>query len=783
VTLFQQVASFLEAEGWDVAADAAGPSELVGTREELGGQDYVTVWCPSPTDMEHLRQWEPAMERRFAATVGRSGKKMLILDLDIGLTRRFRDLCKDNGVDIKAPIALFDRTFAWDDQAPKSRRGASAARKLREEGSDIAQRRVRQPYRGADGNDGDDLLEELARQFEGSAEWARPIILVTAPAGHGKTWLFRSLFSRLHKHFHEAKVRGENARRPLPLLPDYLQTAKATGLSGLIDEFLRTDVAAPMTRSAFEWMLTNGYGSWLIDGLDEVIARDGNFFEYLDHLILSADKVVTPRILLCVRDSLLSTSESLRTLVNEVGGLVTTYELQPWPRKSIDSYARMRLTKEHDWRMLSWIENRPQVLKLCGTPYYASLVADRVLADAGAGFIDIPEPDLVRDAIRAIIEREYTKDLKEHQLSIDEIQYLIRHAAMLQLQNTPRGIGVKEFKDDIGVLVSELDEDTQATVVAQVLKLSVFSADALHGHIRFTHDAVQEFLVAEQTLLNFGDRPGPFVDLLDHAEFPADSIALRIIADHVDARGAGDELIPLLYRARSGGQTTALRNLVAVVIRLRDASALLADAPLAGTDLSGLAFVELSLSNVDLTGATLQSVTFDRCNLTGLTLVDAVMDETRFVHCRPTLHAPSYGSMRGLISVIVDGERIETPSALVQLIRRAGKRAGASVDPCQSALRLRSLFKAMASPDGRSHRKQRTSLVKGAANSGSAAVLEHAIRAGFVSSVHGRASYECVRGPLYQDVVGFVRNLETTPEIIALLDELCSIDGCSHTGI
>jgi len=53
----------------------------------------------------------------------------------------------------------------------------------------------------------------------GSAEWSRPIILVTAPAGFGKTWLFQSLFARLHAHFHAAKQRQEKARRALPLLP------------------------------------------------------------------------------------------------------------------------------------------------------------------------------------------------------------------------------------------------------------------------------------------------------------------------------------------------------------------------------------------------------------------------------------------------------------------------------------------------------------------------------------------------------------------------------------
>jgi hypothetical protein len=112
------------------------------------------------------------------------------------------------------------------------------------------------------------------------------------------------------------------------------------------------------------------------------------------------------------RDSLLSTSDSLRKLVDEVDGWVTRFQLQPWKRESIATFARLRLTKEHDRRMMSWVDREPQVLTLCGTPYYAELVADRVKGDnVGLAVVDLPETELVRDAFRAILEREYGKDL------------------------------------------------------------------------------------------------------------------------------------------------------------------------------------------------------------------------------------------------------------------------------------------------------------------------------------------------------------------------------------
>lgn len=784
MTLLDQTATFLEAEGWEVTLGASGKSSVLGSREELGGQRYVTVWCPTADEMQLLRQWEPAMLRRIAEAAGRPGEKILLLDSQAGLSRSFREQFGATDVTMKAPIQFFDRTFSWDEVAHSGKRGASAARRLRDAGVEQARERVPQPYQDDNGNQGDDLFDELARRFESSAEWDKPIILVTAPAGYGKTMLFQSLFARLHEHFHSAKNRREQARRPLPLLPEHLGESNSSTLPSLVDQFLRTDVASPMSRAAFEWMLTNGYGSWLIDGLDEVIARDPNFFEYIESIILDAGKIVTPRILLCVRDSLLSTSDSLRTLVNEVDGLVTRYQLQPWKRNSIATYARMRLMKEHDWRMLAWVDHRPQVMSLCGTPYYATLVADRVDGDRGAGLVDIPESELIRDAIRAILEREYAKDLRPQQFSLDDLLYVLRDAAVLQLESAPRGIDIEPFGEEVSILVSELSAEEQERVLAQVLKLSVFSGAGERGRIRFTHDAVHEYLIADQAVSYFGDQPAQLLDLLNCGEFPMDSIALRIIAEHIDRHGGSDDLLPLLLRAKSAQQASALRNLVSVLMRLRDANTLLAEAPLAGQDLSGLTFTDLTFAGVSLAGANLESVTFDRCDLTGLDLTDATLAETRFNRCRPTLHAASYGTLRGLISVTIDGQqRIETASEFVAFLRRSGKRAGATVDPCQHALQLRALFKAMIGPDGRPRRKRRTSLVKGAASSATATVLDSAIRAGFVTPVQGRTTYECVRGSQYQTMVAFARNLETTPGITALLDGLCSIKGCTHIGL
>ena len=139
-----------------------------------------------------------------------------------------------------------------------------------------------------------------------------PVHLVIAPAGFGKSHLFRSLYAQLYDDFMAAKSEERRALRPLPLLPDYLASASAPTLKALVQSFLTTEVARPLRLESFEWMLTHGFACFLLDGLDEVIARDPHFFEYVYELLTRPDVPRPPKILICVRDSLLVSNRGLR---------------------------------------------------------------------------------------------------------------------------------------------------------------------------------------------------------------------------------------------------------------------------------------------------------------------------------------------------------------------------------------------------------------------------------------------------------------------------------------
>jgi len=158
-------------------------------------------------------------------------------------------------------------------------------------------------------------------------------------------------------------------------------------------------------------LLTHGHACWLLDGLDEVISRDPGFFEYILD-ICTRDNAAAPRILICVRDSLLSASQGLRDFVTQADELITEFRLLPWEIESLRSFAKIRLVDKAP-KFVATIEGRPNVLELCRTPYYAELLAQRVEDNASLQPLaeDYEEMDLLDDAVRSIIEREYDKGL------------------------------------------------------------------------------------------------------------------------------------------------------------------------------------------------------------------------------------------------------------------------------------------------------------------------------------------------------------------------------------
>jgi hypothetical protein len=787
VSLVDDAATFLEADGWSVIRRESDASLISAKRAGFGdASDQVHVWCASaPKNSGDLWRGESAMLKRFTDEAATPGQKFLLVETREGLSVDFqRQALRDFNVSIRVPIQFFDAPFKWDASFDSAAAGvaATAASRLRQRGGERAQNRTPQPFEATmTGASGGDLLTELVRRFASASEWTTPVLLVTAPAGFGKSVLFDSLYARLYEQFMTNKRQLQSARRPLPLLPEYIASASAPTLRGLVEAFLQTDVARPVRLESFEWMLTHGYASWLLDGLDEVISQDPHFFEYILDILTRPG---SPRIVICVRDSLLSASQGLRDFISEAREMVTEFRLLPWGVESLRTFAKMRVLKEPE-RFTLALEHRKTLKDLCGTPYYAELVAEKFDSPA----YSLPpeavytEIELLDEAVRSIIGREYEKGLlRLGAVQVNDVLELVYDVAVMELQSGTRGVSTEEIGELAAILLpDDLEDAERGRLVSQLQSLAVFRGTTEQGQVRFAQDVILEFLVGRRAGDYFRSNPSRFVQLLGWRPLPPDSLTLRVLKAQIESSGADDEVHEHLLGAAAN--PIAFRNLLQLVLSLARPERLLRQAPLERQDLSGIRFVNVDLDRVSLRGSNLESASFIGCKMAGCILAEATLHDTLFERSQEGLIGAEFGSLSGFISVSVDKKT--HIDAVEEFLRVIGQKPGPSkpvVGPCPTAMQLRSLFLKFVRPDGQARRDwlDERAVVAGRRFVDPSGVLRAAVGFGFFSWESSRKRYERTRGQLYADMVGFSRNLQISPTISSLLQDCCKIPGCAH---
>ena len=353
---------YLKAEDYDVIRH--GRHLLRGTRQGIAeATDFIFVWVPDRQELSNFRTSERPYISEFERIDSQypASKKFMLVESREGLSQDFVRMAKRYyGVEIRVPIQFFDTIFKWDESdAP------SAASDLHKRGNSRLRSRVRQPFTIAgEKNPDGDLLETLLTRLRGRNS-GKSIHIVVGPAGIGKTYLSESLFARLYASFIDDKREQRTLwMRPLPLLPEHMQSSSGPTVRALLDSFLLTEFARPLNRSVFEWQLANQLGVWLIDGLDEIISTDPGFFDYLlDLMTTEPDFKALPTIVICVRDSLFATNTELKEFCEENDDYVQVYELDKWGTSSIRQYASTTL-KEGAAEFLTVLQSRESLREL-----------------------------------------------------------------------------------------------------------------------------------------------------------------------------------------------------------------------------------------------------------------------------------------------------------------------------------------------------------------------------------------------------------------------------------
>lgn len=782
--LREQVKTFLEAEGFT----AGGRRQLVvGTRRTIGEDvEYMFVHVPEGYDPATFSSREAGLLHQFEETAkgNPTAPKFMIVPTLEGMSRAFSEgAAKWYKVKIRTPVQFFDTNFRWD-TSPET---ASAARELRDTGDQQRRLRVSQPY-SVPGTEqtGPDLLEALRHQLTNPLPKGKSIHIVTGPAGIGKSRLFEVLFADLHKSFMDYKARGGPAApRPFPLIPEYLPLADSQTLRSLSAAYLQTDFVRPLRVEVFQWMVTNGFAVWMLDGLDQVISQDPRFFDYLLDLMTLPGAPVKPRVLLCARDSLLASNAAFRELCDEYSEDVALYRLAEWGTDSKRHFAAIALSSSAKDFMAA-LSQRPSLNTLASIPYYCNLLSQAFRADQLKD--EYSETSLVQHALQSLLERDYDKGFIDRVLvEPAEAQEFLEAIASEDFAAGFRGVPTETVQQWARmVLPGKLPDEETERRSASMTNLGAFS-HASPGYIRFSQEVLEQYLLGRYFVRLFGNSPEVFVRELARRELPGDSLAIRLVVEHIKRGGHFRRLKELLYQ--SVAHKSAFKNILQIAAMSADKPSALQDVPFERQDVSNLCFRDLHFQGVSFRGCNLTDTEFVGCNLNATDFDEAILRNTGFLSLSPdALRGAQIGDLAKFYSMRVERGRVVSnhDEARKWFHSHTGERAR-MVEPCGAALQLRYFFNKFVYVDGTARRSWlgRAAILAGKRFHPSPEdVLNAAIRRGYLREEEGyRHRIHRPDGDAYSEFVGFAANLKLTVGIKLVLDDVCAKESCPHIPI
>jgi hypothetical protein len=776
---------YLEAEGFEVSR--RGSDLLIGNRLAVGEErEFVYVWVLGVSEPEAIRSREGAYLARFkeAADSHPAAQRILLVDSRVGLSREFEaGAHRWYDVKVRTPAQFFDTAFKWEG-APET---ASALLRLKERGDAARRWRVPQPFRLADGEEGQDLLPRLRDGIMTPVDEGKPISLVIGPAGMGKTVLLATLFAQLYEDFQDRKRQQVLAPRPLVLLPEHVPLGDVPTVRSILRGFLSAEFARPLGQGVFEWRLTHGLACWLLDGLDEIISLDPGFFDDLLDLLTRPGpgaRVGPMRIVVSVRDALLATNEAIREFLDVAGDLVEVYELAPWSSDGKRRFAESELGNRAD-NLLKWVSATAAANRLSGIPYYYKLIVDAFRTGTLSG--DIDEVTLLSMAFRSILQRDVEKGIVNLSVTPEEdVVEFAESIAVEDMRNGFRGVSIDVARDWARlILPPDLPEGAADRWLASLTQLALFSRGGL-GQIQFTQELIEQYLLGQALVRALENRRETFLQLLSLRQLPRDWLAMRILADHVAARQIRGDLVTTAAEHVSRG--VLFKNLVQLVLLAGANPQELRVLPLEQRDLSGVCFPRVDMSEISFRGCNLTDSVFEAANLRGASFAGAILGNTTFEGLEPdALVETDFGDLSRCHSVRVDGRLLVGAGEVrtwLDEMRAAQRMAG---EPCPTALQLRHLFAKFVRPDGSPRRSwlDRRGLQRGRRFAGSADMddlIDAATRHGYLVPKAERDLVERASGDHYAELVEYVRDLALSEGLRTLLDDACPAPGCSHVG-
>lgn len=702
-----------------------------------------------------------------------------------GISREYFAELSAEKVRVVVPVQFFDSPFKVE-TAPRT---SSVINNIRGQAS--TEVRIPQPYELEGGEEGgEDLFDTLLNEITNSD--GPNIRFVVGKAGIGKSYLFRALFRRMYEDFLDSKSRQRLHTRPIPLLPEHLKDSHATRINHLIQRFLHDDTASPIHPATFSWLLTNGFATWLLDGLDELFAGDDNFFDDVFDLLAEVDSQA--QITIWCRDSLMTSSADFADFLDMCTdlGIVKVFKLTGWqrPQKRLFAWQRTEgrepkkreTDPENVATFLTTLQDNQTLKSLSSLPFYCELIFDRIRE------FDMPvirdDVELLNSVIDDMVIREKEKGLlDERYFEQDGLEEWMEEIAVEFVEG--QGYTSTEQARDFGELVlqTDLPNERREDILRSLLQFPLFSPSKEGtGTIAFAHELIAQALAARFYLKEIGRERMSVFNRLASADFE-DPVLLRFVASRLTPQMKSF----VLHQIRKGSVSeiaygTALFLLLLVrperdlVSResLRFAGKNLAGVPFRDRDLSGQSFVECNLSRVS----------FADCDLRNASFKGAYLSRTRFLDC--DLTNAQFGSANRIDSIGFGKTFISENAAIrSRLYRETGTELEVLTDPCPTALQIKQIFGKFVTPQGKARRDRlgERGLLGGRRVSGAAssnACIHELTQAGYLIGPDVRRRYARGAGDAYREIVLVVKDGTLSEGLSVVIGRLCHRPGCLH---
>lgn len=844
VRLTELLRTFLEDSGYLNISERHG-----GFRAEQslpGGSALPLYFWPMPEGPTHDRDtWaeNTALNNFKAAKNDDPGAKLFFIS-DNSRTIRdwWRAAAKELGVEISYKVAFFDRNFRFESDDPSEGQKQSAQIAAINETSRSlnrthARKRVSQPYAVVNSSErgGPDLLDHLEREFSTVLEREDPetskrLHVVIGGAGAGKSVLFEFLFARLYTKFSDRKKQQIDARRPFQLTPEHstlpIGGGRNVGFDTILSEYLSNEFDSETNRKSFTWRIKSGYGVWMLDGLDEVIAADDNFFDFLLDLLTPTESWQVPKVLICLRESMLSTNDSLRSFLEAIDGDVphNVYRLSAWEDDSVDEFLRLFAPNQDIERQFRTSVEQSGLRPLTRSPFYCKHLLDQVISGALEP-IEATDPERVKSEllnrfIRDYIERDREKRLIDRRISIEALLAALEMLAEDNYKGGYVGVEVSALEQSFDALLpNDIKEDKKAYKrhVDNIKRLSLFNKERESGdgnggrssvlptvddrrRVHFVNEVIADYLCS-RSLRDKATRPDQLARTLAAGpELPHDGIVLSQIAAELTEDQVASLMANIATRSSvdSSSSTGGVRNLLQLALlgnqrrgRARDVLQRFG-VGLQGLKLPSIVFSHLDLNGIDFLGADLSHAVFVDCDLTGAHL-NARLHKTQFDGelTVASLGRADFGDLGKFESVFVQGEELAREEFIERLTESSAEANQAPIPGfCPTLEQLFSLVRRFKDPHGKPVRdwqsartieqrgreviplRDRNDLIRELVR---ANLLEH--------ETHGRGRY-IIQNKAHVAFAALAQNrADLRQELRRVLDEACKDKDCEHTDV